>query len=132
SCGARVAGSTPRQFSPTLRRGSPPTSARGRLSSSLPSPAALTASLSAACWLGWSRRRVMPDVLAGLRVVEAASFIAGPSCSLHLAQLGAEVIRIDQIGGGPDRRRWPSTPEGDSLYWEGINKGKKSIAIDLR
>jgi 2-methylfumaryl-CoA isomerase len=73
----------------------------------------------------------MHDVLAGLRVVEAASFIAGPSCGLHLAQLGAEVIRIDPIGGGPDYHRWPLTPERASLYWEGLNKGKKSIAIDF-
>jgi 2-methylfumaryl-CoA isomerase len=73
----------------------------------------------------------MHDVLAGLCVVEAASFIAAPSCGLHLAQLGAEVIRIDPIGGGPDYRRWPLTPEGASLYWEGLNKGKKSIAVDF-
>ena len=73
----------------------------------------------------------MHDVLAGLRVVEAASFIAAPSSGLHLAQLGAEVIRIDPIGGGPDYHRWPLTAAGASLYWEGLNKGKKSIAIDL-
>ena len=48
-----------------------------------------------------------------------------------MAQLGAEVIRFDMIGGGPDFRRWPRAPEGRSLYWEGLNKGKKSIAIDL-
>ena len=73
----------------------------------------------------------MHDVLAGLRVVEAASFIAAPSAGLHLAQLGAEVIRIDPLGGGPDYRRWPLSAAGASLYWEGLNKGKKSIAIDL-
>lgn len=73
----------------------------------------------------------MHEILAGLRVVEAASFIAAPSCGLHLRQLGAEVIRIDPIGGGPDYHRWPQTPEGASLYWEGLNKGKKSISIDL-
>jgi 2-methylfumaryl-CoA isomerase len=70
-------------------------------------------------------------VLMDLRVVEAASFIAAPSCGLHLAQLGAEVIRIDAIGGGPDYGRWPRSPEGRSLYWEGLNKGKKSVALDL-
>jgi 2-methylfumaryl-CoA isomerase len=70
-------------------------------------------------------------LLAGLTVVEGASFIAGPSCGLHLAQLGATVIRFDQIGGGPDARRWPVTADGASLYWEGLNKGKKSVAIDL-
>ena len=74
----------------------------------------------------------MYDLLAGMRVVEAAAFIAGPSCGLHLAQKGADVIRIDQIGGGPDFRRWPRAPEGGaSLYWEGLNKAKKSVALDL-
>jgi 2-methylfumaryl-CoA isomerase len=73
----------------------------------------------------------MYDILKGLRVVEAASFIAGPSCGLHLAQMGAEVIRIDPIGGGPDRHRWPRSADGASLYWEGLNKGKRSVALDL-
>ena len=74
----------------------------------------------------------MFELLKGLRVVEGASFIAGPSCGLHLAQMGAEVIRFDQIGGGPDFHRWPrAAGNGASLYWEGLNKGKKSIAIDL-
>jgi 2-methylfumaryl-CoA isomerase len=74
----------------------------------------------------------MYDLLNGMRVVEASAFVAGPSCGLHLAQLGAEVIRIDQIGGGPDFRRWPLDPDsGASLYWEGLNKSKKSVALDL-
>ncbi|MBY8822445.1 CoA transferase [Sphingomonas colocasiae] len=73
----------------------------------------------------------MYDLLHGLRVVEGAAFIAGPSCGLHLAQMGAEVIRFDTIGGGPDFRRWPLAPNGASLYWEGLNKGKKSVAINL-
>ncbi|HEX7760488.1 MAG TPA: CoA transferase [Caulobacteraceae bacterium] len=71
------------------------------------------------------------DLLKGLRVVEGASFIAAPSCGLHLLQMGAEVIRFDPIGGGPDYGRWPLSPGGGSLYWEGLNKGKKSIALDL-
>ncbi|HWF01813.1 MAG TPA: CoA transferase [Caulobacteraceae bacterium] len=74
----------------------------------------------------------MDDLLKGLRVVEAAAFVAGPSCALHLAQFGAQVIRIDQIGGGPDFRRWPLAPGGEaSLYWEGLNKAKRSVALDL-
>ena len=73
----------------------------------------------------------MYDLLKGLRVVEGSAFVAGPTCGLYLAQMGAEVIRFDNIGGGPDFRRWPLTEGGDSLYWEGLNKGKKSIAIDL-
>jgi len=74
----------------------------------------------------------MYRILQGLRIVEGASFIAAPSCGLHLLQMGAEVIRFDDIGGGPDFDRWPLAPNGRSLYWEGLNKGKKSIAIDLR
>ena len=71
------------------------------------------------------------NLLSDLRVVEAASFIAAPTCGLHLMQMGAEVIRIDQIGGGPDFNRWPKATNGLSLYWESLNKGKKSIALDL-
>lgn len=74
----------------------------------------------------------MYELLAGLRVVEAAAFIAAPSCALHLAQMGADVIRIDPVGGGPDFRRWPvSGTSGASFYWEGLNKAKRSVALDL-
>ncbi len=74
----------------------------------------------------------MHSLLSDLRVVEASSFVAAPSCGLHLAQLGATVIRLDTIGGGPDFRRWPKSDAGSSFFWEGLNKGKKSVAIDLR
>ncbi|ACG79435.1 L-carnitine dehydratase/bile acid-inducible protein F [Phenylobacterium zucineum HLK1] len=73
----------------------------------------------------------MYDLLKGLRVVEGAAFVAAPTCGLYLAQMGAEVIRFDNIGGGPDFRRWPLADNGASLYWEGLNKAKKSVAIDL-
>lgn len=73
----------------------------------------------------------MYGLLNGMRVVEAASFIAAPYCALSLAQLGAEVIRIDAIGGGPDFRRWPLAADGASLYWQGLNKSKKSVALNL-
>jgi 2-methylfumaryl-CoA isomerase len=73
----------------------------------------------------------MYDLLSGMRVVEAASFIAAPLCGLTFVQLGAEVIRIDPVGGGPDFYRWPLAPSGLSFYWEGLNKGKRSITIDL-
>lgn len=73
----------------------------------------------------------MYSLLPSLRVVEASSFVASPTAGLYLAQLGAEVIRLDQIGGGPDFNRWPLSPSGSSLYWEGLNKGKKSVALDL-
>lgn len=73
----------------------------------------------------------MYTLLKGMRIVEGASFIAAPLCGLSLLQMGAEVIRFDAIGGGPDFRRWPLAGNGISFYWEGLNKGKKSVAIDL-
>ncbi|PHR62260.1 MAG: carnitine dehydratase [Robiginitomaculum sp.] len=74
----------------------------------------------------------MYDLLKGLRIIECSSFVAAPSAGLYLSQMGAEVIRIDQIGGGPDYRRWPVSDAGDSFYWEGLNKGKKSVALNIR
>jgi 2-methylfumaryl-CoA isomerase len=73
----------------------------------------------------------MFNLLSGMRVIEGSSFVASPLCGLYLAQMGAEVIRFDTIGGGPDFNRWPLAPEGGSFYWEGLNKGKKSIALNL-
>ncbi|MDG2428012.1 MAG: CoA transferase [Acidimicrobiales bacterium] len=70
--------------------------------------------------------------LSGLRVIEGTAFVAAPSGGMALAQLGADVIRFDQIGGGIDYKRWPLTREGVSLYWNGLNKGKRSLAVDLR
>ncbi len=70
--------------------------------------------------------------LDGFRIIEGSAFVAAPSGGMALAQLGADVIRFDQIGGGLDARRWPLTAEGESLYWSGLNKGKRSIAVDLR
>src|SRR5205814_10609534 len=49
-----------------------------------------------------------------------------------LAQLGADVIRFDDIHCGLDSDRWPVTRDGKSNYWAGLNKGKRSIAVDLR
>ena len=74
----------------------------------------------------------MQNLLKGLRIVEGSAFIAAPSGGMTLAQLGADVIRFDQIGGGIDYRRWPITGQGKSLYWHSLNKGKRSIAVDFR
>lgn len=70
-------------------------------------------------------------ILAGLELVELSAFVAAPLAGLALAQMGAEVIRIDQTGGGPDRGRWPLGPDGTSLYWQGLNKAKRSVELDL-
>jgi 2-methylfumaryl-CoA isomerase len=71
-------------------------------------------------------------ILHGLRVVEGSAFVAAPLGGMTLAQLGADVIRFDPIGGGLDEHRWPVTRDGRSLFWAGLNKGKRSIAIDIR
>ncbi|KUR79895.1 CoA transferase [Novosphingobium sp. Fuku2-ISO-50] len=73
----------------------------------------------------------MYPLLKGLTVIEASSFVASPTCGLYLAQMGAEVIRVDPIGGGPDFHRWPVTDAGDSLYWENLNRAKRSVALDV-
>src|SRR3981189_1814161 len=70
--------------------------------------------------------------LAGGGIVEISSFVAVPLAGMTLAQLGAEVIRVDPIGGAADYHRWPVTDEGDSIYWAGLNKGKRSVASDMR
>ncbi|MBO0677200.1 CoA transferase [Mycolicibacterium sp. S2-37] len=70
--------------------------------------------------------------LAGVRIVEISSFVAVPLAGMTLAQLGADVIRVDPVGGAADYRRWPVTDAGDSIYWAGLNKGKRSVAVDMR
>src|SRR3954464_13621904 len=70
--------------------------------------------------------------LAGVRIVEISSFVAVPLAGMTLGQLGAEVIRVDPIGGAADYHRWPVTGDGDSIYWAGLNKGKRSVAANFR
>lgn len=71
------------------------------------------------------------SLLSGLRIIEISAFIAAPLAGLTLAQLGAEVIRIDPVGGGMDKDRWP-IENGRSLYWSGLNRAKKSVCLDLK
>ena len=75
---------------------------------------------------------IVQSILSGLRIIEGSAFIAAPSAGMTLAQLGADVIRFDMIGGGLDYRRWPVSAQGKSLYWHSLNKGKRSIAVDFR
>jgi 2-methylfumaryl-CoA isomerase len=70
--------------------------------------------------------------LSDLTVVEVSSFVAAPLCGMTLSQLGAQVIRIDPIGGASDVHRWPLAADGTSIYWTGLNKGKRSATVDLR
>lgn len=73
----------------------------------------------------------MRPILAGMRIVEMSAFVAAPLAGVSLAALGADVIRIDPPGGGIDFRRWP-LHKGNSLYWAGLNQGKRSVTIDTR
>lgn len=70
--------------------------------------------------------------LDGLRIIEGGSFVAVPSGAMTLAMLGAEVIRFDPIGGGGDFNRAPINKDGISLYWASMQKGKRSLAVDIR
>ena len=73
----------------------------------------------------------MYQLLTGLKVIEVSSFVASPTAGLYLAQLGAEVIRVDHTAGGLDYDRALLTAEGRSLAWENLNRAKKSVALDL-
>ncbi len=69
--------------------------------------------------------------LAGLRVIESGAFVAVPFAAMTMAQMGADVIRVDRLQGGLDAHRWPVTATGESLFWAGLNKGKRSLALDF-
>jgi len=73
----------------------------------------------------------MNRLLEDLRIVEISAFVAAPLGGMTMAQMGADVIRIDPIGGGIDFARWPVTHDGTSLYWAGLNKAKRSLALAL-
>ena len=73
----------------------------------------------------------MTGPLQGMRVVECAAFVAVPLAGMTLAQMGADVIRVDRPTGGLDAKRWPVTDRGESLFWAGMNKAKRSLAVDL-
>jgi formyl-CoA transferase len=70
--------------------------------------------------------------LEGVRVLEIANFIAGPFCGAQLADLGADVIKVEQPGVGDHGRRFPPVINGDGAGFMALNRGKRSIALDLK
>jgi crotonobetainyl-CoA:carnitine CoA-transferase CaiB-like acyl-CoA transferase len=70
--------------------------------------------------------------LAGIRVLDFTRVLAGPAASLALADLGAEVIKIEPPGSGDETRDFPPIRDGESHYFLSVNRGKKSIVIDLK
>ena len=71
--------------------------------------------------------------LRGVRILDLTRVLAGPFCTMNLADLGAEVIKIEVPGRGDDSRTFaPLMPSGDSGYFYSVNRGKQSVTIDLR
>src|SRR5262247_3574475 len=69
-------------------------------------------------------------VLAGVRVLDFGRFIAGPFCGALLADHGADVIRIDKVGGSEDRAVLPLAASGEGGLYMQVNRGKRSLALD--
>ncbi|MCC2865566.1 CoA transferase [Anaerovorax odorimutans] len=74
----------------------------------------------------------MNGILKGLKVLDLTRVLSGPYCTMTLADLGAEVIKIERPGTGDDSREYGPFIHGESAYFMGINRNKKSIAIDLK
>ena len=70
--------------------------------------------------------------LAGIRVLDLSRLLPGPFCSLLLADLGAEVIKIEDLEGGDYIRAWPPFIDGQSAYFLALNAGQKSVALNLK
>lgn len=70
--------------------------------------------------------------LAGIRVLDLTRVLAGPYCTTLLWELGAEVLKIEQPGAGDDTRAFPPYQKGESVYFASINRGKRSLALDLK
>lgn len=76
----------------------------------------------------------MTSPLQGLRVIDLTRALSGPFCSMILADLGADVVKVERNGAGDDLRQWgpPFTPDGESTYFLSVNRNKRSIALDLK
>ena len=75
--------------------------------------------------------------LAGLRILEFGQIAAGPFAGSLLADLGADVVKVEKPDGGDDMRRWPPLSSGDhgpdySENFASVNRNKRSIAVDLK
>ncbi len=74
----------------------------------------------------------LADFLRGIRVVDVSQFIPGPQAALHLADLGAEVVKVEPPGGEPMRMFPPLDPDGVSAPYKLMNRGKTVVELDLK
>ena len=72
------------------------------------------------------------EALAGKRVIDVATLMAGPWIAQKLGDFGADVIKVEQPGVGDHQRRWGSRKNGEPIYWKSIARNKRSVVIDLR
>src|SRR5689334_17619774 len=76
-------------------------------------------------------RRAPRLPLAGLRIIEMAHHLAAPIAAMHLADFGADVVKVESLEGD-DWRRWgPRSPIADSLPFLAVNRNKRSLSLDL-
>ena len=73
-----------------------------------------------------------PGPLAGLRVIELGHFVAAPFCTRLLADLGADVIKVEPPGAGDPVRRWGARYKGDSAWWSVHGRNKCRVTLDLK
>ena len=67
-----------------------------------------------------------------MRVIDLSRVLAGPYATMLLADMGAEVIKVEEPGKGDDTRAWPAFAGGESTYFMSVNRGKKSVTLDLK
>ena len=70
--------------------------------------------------------------LTGVRVLDFSRVLAGPYCSMMLAELGADVVKVEEPGTGDETREWPPFINGQSGYFFSINRSKRSLALNLK
>src|ERR1043165_7352927 len=70
--------------------------------------------------------------LSGVTVIDLSRILAGPYCTLMMAELGARVIKVEPPKGGDDARAYGPFVNGRSTYFASVNRGKESIALDLK
>jgi len=75
---------------------------------------------------------VNPYALHGIKVLDLSRVLAGPYCTMLLADMGAEIIKLEMPNKGDDSREFPPFKNGESLYYVNLNRGKKSLTLNLK